>query len=156
MLQQSGDELEKTTQNAITFRDVFKGEVPDSLKAVNAMMQQFGITSEQSYNLMAQGAQKGLNSSGELLDTASEYSVYFDKMGYSAGEMFSVFSTGIEHGATSLSGVADAVKEFSTAVTGDSDSVKEAIYKLFAPEQLEKFSAALVKVVPDPPNMPIC
>ncbi|WP_342563194.1 phage tail tape measure protein [Paenibacillus sp. FSL R7-0345] len=145
VLQQSGDELEKTTQNAITFRDVFKGEVPDSLKAVNAMMQQFGITSEQSYNLMAQGAQKGLNSSGELLDTASEYSVYFDKMGYSAGEMFSVFSTGIEHGATSLSGVADAVKEFSTAVTGDSDSVKEAIYKLFAPEQLEKFSAALVK-----------
>ncbi|WP_310830381.1 phage tail tape measure protein [Paenibacillus pedocola] len=145
ILQQSGDELEKTTQNAITYRDVFKGGLPDSLKAVNAMMQQFGITSEQSYNLMAQGAQKGLNSSGQLLDTASEYSVYFDKMGYSANEMFGVFSAGIEHGAASLSGVADAVKEFSTAVTGDSDSAKEAIYKLFAPEQLEKFSAALVK-----------
>lgn len=145
VLQQSGDELEKTTQNAITYRDVFKGELPDSLKAVNAMIQQFGITSEQSYNLMAQGAQKGLNSTGELLDTASKYSVYFDKMGYSADEMFDVFSAGIKHGATSLDGVADTVKEFSTAITGDSDSVKEAIYKLFAPEQLEEFSAALVK-----------
>lgn len=145
VLQQSGDELEKTTENAITYRDVFKGELPDSLKAVDAMMQRFGINSEQAYNLMAQGAQKGLDQSGELLDTTSEYSVYFDKMGYSANEMFSLFSAGIENGASSLGGVADAVKEFSTAIMSDSDSVSASIYELFAPEQLDKFSAALVK-----------
>ncbi|WP_379147879.1 phage tail tape measure protein [Paenibacillus sp. sgz500992] len=145
VLQQSGDELEKTTENAITYRDVFKGELPDSLKAVDAMMQRFGINSEQAYNLMAQGAQKGLDRSGELLDTTSEYSVYFDKMGYSANEMFSLFSAGIENGASSLGGVADAVKEFSTAIMSDSDSVSASIYELFAPEQLDKFSAALVK-----------
>lgn len=99
---QTGDELEKTTATAITFRDVFKEDVPESLKAADTMMKKFGITSEEAYNLMAQGAQKGLNKSGELVDTANEYSVYFDKLGYSANDMFNLFSAGMETGAFSL------------------------------------------------------
>ncbi|OKP67570.1 hypothetical protein A3842_28120 [Paenibacillus sp. P3E] len=144
VLQQTGNELEKTTQTAMTYRDVFKGDLPDSIKAVDSMMRKFGISSEQSYNLMAQGAQKGLNKSGELLDTASKYSVYFDNMGYSANEMFDLFSVGMENGATSLEGVADTVKEFGTTIKNGSQSTKDTIYELFAPEQLKKFSAALV------------
>ncbi|CQR58445.1 phage tail tape measure protein [Paenibacillus riograndensis] len=144
VLQQTGDELEKTTQTAMTYRDVFKEDITGSLQAVDSMMQKFGISSEQAYNLMAQGAQKGLNTSGGLLNAIEKYSVDFKKMGYSADEMFELLSAGMENGASSLDGVADTVKVFGTTIKNGSDSTKAAIYELFAPEQLKKFSAALV------------
>lgn len=142
---QTGDELEKTTKTAITFRDVFKEDVPESLKAADTMMKKFGITSEEAYNLMAQGAQKGLNKSGELVDTANEYSVYFDKLGYSANDMFNLFSAGMETGAFSLDKVGDAVKEFGIRIKDGSDGTYDAMVQLFAPAHLDKFAKSLAK-----------
>lgn len=102
VLGQTGDELEKTTQTAMTYRDVFKGDIPDSVQAVDAMMQKFGISSEQAYNLMAQGAQKGMNTSGGLLSAVEKYSADFKKMGYSADEMFELLSSGMDNGGIPL------------------------------------------------------
>ncbi|MEK3717706.1 phage tail tape measure protein [Paenibacillus sp. FSL R7-0333] len=144
VLGQTGDELEKTTQTAMTYRDVFKGDISDSVQAVDAMMQKFGISSEQAYNLMAQGAQKGMNTSGGLLSTVEKYSADFKRMGYSADEMFELLSSGMDNGGDSLEGLAGVVKKFSSTVKEGSDSTKAAVYELFAPEQLNQFSAALV------------
>ncbi|WP_208850054.1 phage tail tape measure protein [Paenibacillus artemisiicola] len=109
---QVGDELKKTTALAVTYRDVFGEEVADSVKVADTMMKNFGISSTQAYNLLAQGAQKGLNKSGELLDTANEYSVYFKNLGFGANQMFDIFGAGLEKGAFNLDKVGDAVKEF--------------------------------------------
>lgn len=144
VLQQTGEELEKTTQTAMTYRDVFKGDIAGSVQAVDAMMRKFGISSEQAYNLMAQGAQKGLNTSGGLLSAIGKYSDDFQKMGYSADEMFELLSAGMDNGADSLDGVADIVKKFGSNVKEGSDTAKAAIYELFAPKQLDQFSTALV------------
>jgi len=99
---QTGEELKKTTALAVTYRDTFGEEVNESLKAADTMMKNFGITSVQAFNLLAQGAQKGLNKSGELLDTANEYSPYFAKLGFAANDMFDIFSAGLEAGAFNL------------------------------------------------------
>ncbi|NQX49455.1 phage tail tape measure protein [Paenibacillus tritici] len=144
VLGQTGDELEKTTQTAMTYRDVFKGDISDSVQAVDAMMQKFGISSEQAYNLMAQGAQKGMNTSGGLLNAVEKYSADFKKMGYSADEMFELLSSGMDNGADSIDGVAGIMKKFGSTVKEGSDSAKAAIYELFAPKQLDQFSAALI------------
>ena len=64
-------------------------------------------------NLIAAGAQNGLDYSGELLDSISEYSVQFAKVGLDADDMFKVFQKGAESGAFNLDKVGDAVKEFS-------------------------------------------
>lgn len=144
VLGQTGDELEKTTQTAMTYRDVFKGDITGSVQAVDAMMRKFGISSEQAYNLMAQGAQKGLNTSGGLLSAIEKYSADFKNMGYSADEMFELLSTGMDNGADSIDGVADIMKKFGSTVKEGSDSAKAAIYELFAPKQLDQFSAALI------------
>ncbi|MGG3307450.1 phage tail tape measure protein [Paenibacillus lautus] len=99
---QTGEELKKTTAFAVGYRDVFGEDVTQSVKAADTMMKNFGITSEQSFNLLAQGAQNGLNKSDELIDSANEYSVYFKNLGYSANEMFDIFGTGLENGAFNL------------------------------------------------------
>ncbi|QWU15674.1 Phage-related minor tail protein [Paenibacillus sophorae] len=141
--QQTGDELEKTTKTAIAFRDVFQEDIPESVKAADTLMKKFGITSEQSYNLMAQGAQKGLNKAGDLLDTTNEYAVYFKTLGYNANEMFDIFSAGMENGAFNLDKVADAVKEFGIRIKDGSDSTGDAIFTLFQAPDVSKFAKAL-------------
>lgn len=51
---QTGKELKNTTENAILMRDTFDIDVNESIRGVNAMMKQFGISSEEAYNLLAQ------------------------------------------------------------------------------------------------------
>ena len=76
--------LAKITKNAIALEDVFGFDTMESMRAVNSLMDQFGITSEQAFNLVVQGAQNGLNQNDDLLDTINEYSVQFKNAGYSA------------------------------------------------------------------------
>lgn len=121
-----GKDLEVATANAIAYRDVFGEEVSQSIKATDTMMKNFGITSDQAYNLMAQGAQNGLNKSDELIDSANEYAPYFAQLGFSANDMFDTFSTGLENGAFNLDKVGDAVKEFNIRSKDGSKATMEA------------------------------
>ncbi|MEK5182123.1 phage tail tape measure protein [Paenibacillus sp. FSL R5-0928] len=143
--QATGAELESTTKNAIVFRDVFGEDITQSIKASDTMMRNFGVTSEQAYNLLAQGAQNGLNKSDELIDTANEYSVYFKTLGYDAEEMFDQFAAGLDAGAFNLDKVGDAVKEFGIRIKDGSESTQTAMAMLFAPDDIEEFTQRLTK-----------
>ncbi|QOT12958.1 phage tail tape measure protein [Paenibacillus sp. JNUCC32] len=105
---EEGKELEMTARNAIVYRDVFGEDIPESVKASDTMVKNFGITSDQAFNLMAQGAQKGLDKSGELLDSSNEYAPHFASLGFSANQMFDTFSAGLESGAFNLDKVGKA------------------------------------------------
>ena len=105
--------LAQVTKNSIALNDVFGFDTMESLRAVNSLMDQFGITSEQAYNLIVQGAQNGLNQNDDLLDTINEYSVQFKNAGYSADDMFNMLMNGTETGTWSVDKLGDAVKEFN-------------------------------------------
>lgn len=126
----AGKELETATANAIIYRDVFGEEINQSIKASDTMMRNFGITSQQAYNLLAQGAKNGLNKSDELIDSANEYAPYFAKLGFNANQMFDIFSTGLANGAFNLDKVGDAVKEFGIRSKDGSKTSMEAFEML--------------------------
>lgn len=119
-------ELEQMTTSALMLRDTFDFDVTESIRAVNSMMDQFGVTSEEAYNLIAQGAQNGLNQNGDLLDIVNEYSVQFRKLGYNAEDMFNMLSNGAEEGTWSVDKLGDAVKEFAIRAIDGSDSTADA------------------------------
>lgn len=104
-------DLQNITENALALRDTFGYDVQESVRAAKMMMDQFGLTSEQAFNLIAQGAQQGLDKNGDLLDSINEYSVHFKQAGFDASEMLNVFKTGAENGAFSIDKIGDAVKE---------------------------------------------
>lgn len=106
-------ELKNVTENAMTLRDVFGWDIQESVRAANSLMDQFGLTSDEAFNLMVQGAQRGLDQNGDLLDTINEYSVQFHDAGYSANDMFNMLSNGAETGAWSVDKLGDAVKEMN-------------------------------------------
>ena len=119
--------LAKVTKNAIALEDVFGFDTVESMRAVNSLMDQFGITSDQAFNLLVQGAQKGLNQNDDLLDTINEYSVQFRTAGYSADEMFNMLANGAESGTWSVDKLGDAVKEFNIRASDGTvtDAIKE-------------------------------
>lgn len=127
---QTGSALEVTTQAALLMRDTFGFEVNESIRATDMMMKQFGITSESAYNLIAQGAQHGLDKNGDLLDTINEYSVHFKAMGMNADQMFNMLVNGVEAGAFSVDKLGDAIKEFGIRSTDCSDASVEAFEML--------------------------
>lgn len=127
---QTGDDLQNTTKNALLLRDAFGYSVTDSVKTADTMMQTFGVTSEQSMGLLAQGAQNGLDQSGKLLETANQYSKPFQELGFTANEMFDTLAAGSNNGALSLDTVGAAIGQFSTLSTNGSDATKKAFESL--------------------------
>lgn len=122
--------LQDVTKYAITLSDTMGYDVAENTRAADTLMKNFGIGAEEAYNLMAQGAQNGLDYSGEMIDTINEYSVQFAKAGLDAEDMFSILAAGAENGAWNLDKVGDAVKEFSVRAVDGSDSTAEGFEKL--------------------------
>ena len=137
------ESLQNVTESAFALRDTFGYEIPESTKAAKAMMDNFGTSGEEAMNLIATGAQNGLDYSGELLDSISEYSVQFAKVGLDADDMFKIFQKGAESGAFNLDKVGDAVKEFSIRAIDGSDTTIDGFNRigLNADEMVAKFSA---------------
>lgn len=122
--------LAETTKGAYALADTFGYDIAESARAAKAMMTNFGISGEEAMGMIAAGAQNGLDYSGELIDTVSEYSVQFAKLGFSADEMFSIFQQGADSGAWNLDKVGDAVKEFSIRSIDGSKTTTEAFTAL--------------------------
>jgi len=122
------EELEAMTTNALMLRDTFDFEVSESVRAANSLMDQFGISGEEAYNLIAQGAQSGLNQNGDMLDVLNEYGVQFSQMGYSAEDMFNMLANGAESGTWSIDKLGDAAKEFNIRM--QDGTANKAIEKL--------------------------
>lgn len=139
----TGEELKHTTELALGFRDAFGTDVSESIRSCKALMDNFGITSEQAFNLLGQGQRQGLDYSGELLDSINEYSVQFSKLGFDATDMFNIFQTGMQEGAFNLDKVGDAIKEFSIrAIDGSNTTIEgfQAI-NMNADEMGKKFAS---------------
>lgn len=128
--QLSGDELKDFTQYAAKFGQVYDQEIVESTRSANMMMKQFGLSSEESFNLMVQGMEKGLNKNDDFLDSINEYSTHFKDLGFDAEEMFELYVKGVESGAWSVDKLGDAIKEFNGLSSEMSDKTIKAFQDL--------------------------
>ena len=106
--------LKEMTENAMTLEDTFDMDMSESLRGAEALMTHFGLTSEQAFDLLAAGAQNGLNYSDELGDNVAEYSGKFAEAGYSAKDYFELLKNGSQGGAYNLDKVNDSINEVTT------------------------------------------
>lgn len=117
--------LKDMTENLFTLRDTYDYDFVETLRAVNMLMEQFGVTGEEAFNLIAQGSQKGLNKNGDLLDTINEYSVHYKQLGYDANEFFNSLENGSKAGTFSIDKLGDATKEFGIRSKDTASSTQE-------------------------------
>ena len=106
--------LQEMTESAIALQDTFDMDMTETLRGVNSLMDHFGLSSEEAFDMIASGAQNGLNYTDELGDNVSEYAGKFAEAGYSSEEYFQLLKNGADGGAYNLDKVNDAINEVTT------------------------------------------
>ncbi len=124
------EEFQTATESAIALRDALGYDAEETIRAAEALRKNFGKSAEQAFGMIAAGAQNGLDYSGELLDTISEYSSQFAKLGFDANGMFHLLQSGADSTAWNLDKVGDAIKEFSIRAIDGSDTTVAAFRSL--------------------------
>lgn len=132
------DMLQRMTRNAIAFSKNTGADVEETIRGIAKMTQNFGIDADYAWNLMARGAQMGLDQSNELGDNMAEYSQLWGQMGFSASETFEMLQNGLDNGAYNLDKVNDLVKEMGISL---SDGRFEENADMFSGKTQELFQA---------------
>lgn len=119
--QQLGDlndaDLTYVTTGVQNLADLFDMDVNESVRGVNALMEGFGISATDAMDLLAAGAQNGLNYTDELGDNLAEYAPRFAQMGFTAEDYFQILQNGADNGAYNLDKCNDFLNEFQTALS---------------------------------------
>lgn len=123
----NGDELKRVTADTLLLAKTFDADLNEVTRAGNNLMTNFGISSKEAYDMMAKGAQNGLNFSNELFDNLAEYAPLWSAMGYSAEEMFGILQRGSKEGVYNLDYLNDIMKEFQIRIKDNSKSTSEAM-----------------------------
>lgn len=110
-------DLKNVTEDLITLRDAYGMDENETLRGAKQLMEQFGISAEKAFDLIAKGAQNGLNYSGELGDNIAEYAGKFKQAGYSVEEYFQTMTNGVKGGSYNLDKMQDAINEVTTRLS---------------------------------------
>jgi len=119
--------LKTMTENAFRLRDVFGVDVADSVDAVKTLMDNFGVSGEEAFDLIAKGYQNGMDRSGDFLDSIGEYSTQFANGGTNANRFFAIMEAGMQGGVLGTDKAADAFKEFRVRIQDGSDLTKDSL-----------------------------
>ncbi|HDR4886241.1 TPA: phage tail tape measure protein [Bacillus cereus] len=119
------DELQMASEDVLTLAKVYDVDLNEATRGAGQLMSQFGLSTQETFDLLAAGAQEGLNYSDELFDNLSEYAPLFKQGGFSAQEMFTILANGTKNGSYNLDYINDLVKEFGIRVQDGSKGVAE-------------------------------
>ena len=108
----TGEPLDELTVKTKNLADRLGSDVNETFKAANAFYKEFQgeISKTEAFDLMISAADKGANSTGELLDIMKEYPAQLKQVGLSAEESLAVITQQVKEGVFSDKGI-DAIKE---------------------------------------------
>jgi len=132
------EDLKNVTAGVKTLEDTFDMDFNETLRGTKQLMYQFGLSAEDSMDLIAMGAQNGLNYTDELGDNISEYAGKFAQAGYGADDYFQLLKNGSQNGAYNLDKINDAINEVTTRLA---DGTIEDSLDMFSSETGKVFKA---------------
>lgn len=116
--EQDPKKLKDMAENLYTLEGTFDNfDISETLRGINGLMTNMGLTADEAFDYIVKGAQNGLNYSGELGDNIAEYSQIWRQAGFDAEQMFSILENGTKNGAYNLDKVNDFVKEFTISLS---------------------------------------
>lgn len=122
--------LQTITEKAFALKDSFDVEVGESVSTAKTLMENFGLSADEAFDMIAAGYQRGLNRSDDFIDTINEYSVQFGNGGASAQEFFSIMESGLQGGMLGTDKAADAFKEFRVRILDGSKTTATALEQI--------------------------
>jgi hypothetical protein len=114
----------------------------DAVTEMDALMDDFKISSTEAWNTYVEGLARGGAANGEFGDSIREYGALFAQNGYSAQQFINILNTGINLGIYSDK-LPDAIKEAGLALTEQTKATRDALMNAFG----ASFSDDLLKRV---------
>nr|WP_246367337.1 phage tail tape measure protein [Microbacterium marinum] len=138
------DDLERVAGKALAVSTVFEEDVARTIGGVSALVKNDLVDSvDEGMDVIAAGLASTANRGEDLLDTFTEYSPFFAKLGFDAQQSLGLMNQGMEAGARNSDFLADALKEFT--IRAQEPVVKTAEEMAAAYERVEQAGASLAR-----------
>ncbi|MFI5995865.1 hypothetical protein ACIBAC_28945 [Streptomyces sp. NPDC051362] len=140
----SSKDLETATASALNFASTFDIEVDRAVQSVGTLMNSgLAKSSTQAFDLITAASQRVPASLREdVLDASDEYSQFFNTLGYSGEEAFSLLVDASKKGTIGIDKAGDAIKEFTIRST-DMSASSQTAYKSIGLDAHEMSNAIL-------------
>src|SRR5690606_29753636 len=124
----SSRDLKAVTAQALDFASAFEVDVSRAAQVAGTVVNQgLAKNGTQAFDLLTRAAQKVPAELREgVLDAASEYSQFFDALGFQGPEAFGLLVKGAEKGEIGLDKMGDAIKEFTIRASDGSTASADA------------------------------
>jgi phage-related minor tail protein len=124
----SSRDLKAVTAQALDFAAAFEVDVSRAAQVAGTVVNQgLAKNGTQAFDLLTRAAQKVPAELREgVLDAASEYSQFFDALGFQGPEAFGLLVKGAEKGEIGLDKMGDAIKEFTIRASDGSTASADA------------------------------
>ena len=140
----SEPDLKAVTEAAMGVSRTFDVDVKEAANAAGTMIKN-GMAKDatEAFDIITAGFQNGVDKRGDYLDTLTEYSVQFRKLGIDGTTATGLLSQGLGAGARDADKVADALKELSIRAIDGSKTTSDAYTQLGldAGQMTAKFAA---------------
>lgn len=123
----SAQELQSVTAVGLAISDTYGAQYERVIDSAASLMADFGLTSQEALDFVAAGYQRGLDRSGDFLESITEYSPQFATAGASAAQFFSTLETGLQGGVLGTDKAADMFKEFRVRILDGSEATRTAL-----------------------------
>ncbi len=124
-------DIEAVSASAMDLANIMGEEVGGVSQAVGTMLRTgMAKNAQEAFDVLTRGVQLGANKAEDLLDTFTEYSTQFRKLGMDGKSAMGLLSQGLRAGARDADTVADALKEFSIRAVDGSKSSAEGFQAL--------------------------
>ena len=127
---QTGESADNIRQQAQSIKESFGLEFEETIKNVKNLVQDFGLTYEQAFDLYNKGLVQGGLANKEFGDSISEYGVQFQQAGYSAEEFVNLLNTGLDLGIYTDK-LPDAIKEAKLSLEEQTKATRDALVNAF-------------------------
>lgn len=122
--------IQSVSNKLVALSKTTESSTKEVATAVSTMLKTgLAKSAEEAFDVIQKGVEKGVNKADDLLDTFTEYSTQFRKLGIDGKVSLGLLSQGLKGGARDADTVADALKELSIRAI-DGSATTTAGYKL--------------------------
>ncbi|MCQ9638607.1 phage tail tape measure protein [Chryseobacterium sp. WG14] len=138
----SGVLTDQLRKNAVAIQETYGKEFKEAVTEMKSLMDDFGVSAQEAFNIYNQGLALGGALSSEFGDSIREYGPLFAQSGYSAQEFINILNSGIDLGIYSDK-LPDAIKEAGLSLKEQTKATRDALVNAYG----ASFSDDLLKKI---------
>ena len=126
----TGAAVDRLREQGNAIESAFGKDATDAIKELVRLQDDFGVSSEEAFQIYTDGLARGGASNEEFGDSIREYGVLFSQSGFSAQEFVNILNTGIDLGIYSDK-LPDAIKEAGISLKEQTTATQDALTNAF-------------------------